>query len=530
MTRLWLPFGYLLLIGLTPAAVLGEKTATNQLAGPDFVALVPGGTLVIVGGGKTPAKAREVFVTEARKGTGKLVVIPSAGASSKNKPPAEILRDWSADFPEATILDCATRDDALKPDSARLLEQAQAVWIDGGQQSRLAQLYQGTPVEQGLKNLLRRGGVVGGPSAGAAIMSRVMIASEGKQADAPVMATGLDLLPRVIIDQHFTQRSRKGRLATAVKNNPGLVGMGIDEGTALIINQRLMAAAGTGGVHAIWSLDGKTVREQTWKGGEGENAVDDLPRLWRLAALGEPAPRGKPLLEKGSLVAVGGGGMVPEVVEKFIDLAGGKDALIVVLPTAGEPGDSVREARQAGGFFKRAGATNVKALAGVTRSEVDSDEYVNLLAQAKGVWFGGGRQWRFVDAYEGTKSLEAMRAVLARGGVIGGSSAGATIVGDYLCRGGPLGNREILVPGYDRGLAFLPGVGIDQHFSQRRRFADMEQFIHQQPGYLGIGIDEATALVVTPDTTEVLGPGKVHVYKQGREKKEYAKGEKISLQ
>lgn len=529
MTRLWLPLGCLLLIGLAPAVVLGEKPTATPLAGPDFVSQVPGGTLVIVGGGKTPAKAREAFVAEARKGTGKLVVIPSASGPGKNKPPGEILRAWSADFPQATILDCATRDEALKTDSASLLEQAQAVWIDGGQQTRLAQLYQGTPVEQGLKNLLRRGGVVGGTSAGAAILSKVMIASDGKQPDAPAMATGLDLLPRVIIDQHFTQRSRKARLASAVKAHPGLVGLGIDEDTALIVNQRLMSAVGSGGVHGIWSHEGKTVREQVWKGGDAENAVDDLPRLWRLATLGDPAPRGKPLLEKGSLMAVGGGGMVPEVVEKFIELAGGKDALIVVLPTAGEPGDSMREARQAGGFFKRAGATNVKALAGVTRPEVDSDEYVKLLAQAKGVWFGGGRQWRFVDAYEGTKTLEAMRGVLARGGVIGGSSAGATILGDYLCRGGPLGNREILVPGYDRGLAFLPGVGIDQHFSQRRRFADMEHFIRQQPGYVGIGIDEATALVVSPQAIEVLGPGKVHVYRTGREKKEHAKGEKVAL-
>lgn len=530
MTRLWLQLGCLLLTGLTPVAVQGEMPTAAPLAGPDFVALVPGGTLVLVGGGKTPAKAREVFVAEARKGTGKLVIIPFGDISSQGKNPAELLREWTKDFPDASILDCPSREEALKPGSTRLLEQAQGVWIEGGQSTRLAQLYQGTPVEKALKDLLRRGGVVGGTSAGAAILSKVMIASEGKQVDAPVMATGLDLLPRVIIDQHFTQRSRKARLASAVKAYPGLVGLGIDEGTALIVNQRLMAAVGSGGVHGIWSPEGKTVREQIWKGGDGEKSLDDLPRIWRQATQGDPAPRGKPFLEKGSIIAVGGGGMVPEVVEKFIELAGGKDTLIVVLPTAGEPGDSVRESRQAGSFFKRAGATNVKTLAGVTRAEVDSEEYVKLLAQAKGVWFGGGRQWRFVDAYEGTRTLEAMRGVLARGGVIGGSSAGATIVGDYLCRGGPLGNREILVPGYDRGLAFLPGVGIDQHFTQRKRFADMELFIRQQPAFVGIGIDEATALVVSPQTTQVLGPGKVHVYKHGREKKEYAKGEKVILE
>ncbi len=515
----------LVLACLSLGGLRADKPSSTTLAGPDFVALVPGGTLVLVGGGTTPPKAREAFVAEARKGTGKLVVIPSASASSGEKPHAEILREWSMDFPKAEILNCATREEALKPGSARQLEQAQAVWIGGGQQSRLAQLYQGTPVERALRELLSRGGVVGGTSAGAAILSRVMIASQGKRPEEPVMATGFDLLPRVILDQHFTERSRKPRLASAVKAHPGWVGLGIDEGTALLINRRLMVAVGQGAVHGVWSPDGQTIREQDWTGKEVENSMDDLPRLWRQAAWGEPSPRGKPRVEKGALVAVGGGGMVPEVVDKFIELAGGKDGLIVVLPTAGEPGDSLRETRQAGSFFTRAGAKNVRALTGVARSQVDSDEYVRLLGEAKGVWFGGGRQWRFVDAYEGTRTLEAMRGVLARGGVIGGSSAGATIVGDYLCRGGPLGNREILVPGYDRGLAFLPGVGIDQHFSQRKRFADMERFIQRHPAFVGIGIDEATALVVTPSTTQVLGPGKVHVYKQGREKKAYAKGD-----
>jgi hypothetical protein len=89
------------------------------------------------------------------------------------------------------------------------------------------------------------------------------------------------------------------------------------------------------------------------------------------------------------------------------------------------------------------------------------------LKEARGVWFNGGRQWRFVDAYMGTQAEELFQGVLRRGGVIGGSSAGASIQSQYMPRGSPLGNEDMLADGYERGLGFLPGTAIDQHFTQR---------------------------------------------------------------
>src|SRR6185503_9721117 len=112
----------------------------------------------------------------------------------------------------------------------------------------------------------------------------------------------------------------------------------------------------------------------------------------------------------------------------------------------------------------------------------------------------------------GTKLPALFRDVLARGGVIGGSSAGATIQGDYLVRGAPAGPNIMMCEGYERALGFLPGVAIDQHFSARNRFKDMTAFMARYPQYLGIGIDESTALVVQGSTAEVLGRGKVHFY------------------
>src|SRR5207253_1984329 len=140
-------------------------------------------------------------------------------------------------------------------------------------------------------------------------------------------------------------------------------------------------------------------------------------------------------------------------------------------------------------MFEKAGAKNVHVLRARELKDVEDPRTLDLLKKARGVWFGGGRQWRFVDAYEGTKAYDLLHDVLRRGGVIGGGSAGATIQGDYLCRGSPFGNLEIMYEGYERGFAFLPGTAIDQHFTQRKRFRDMTALVKTYPQLLGIGID-----------------------------------------
>lgn len=215
-----------------------------------------------------------------------------------------------------------------------------------------------------------------------------------------------------------------------------------------------------------------------------------------------------PEVKNGSLVIVGGGGMPKEITEKFIELAGGPEGLIVVLPTAVPPEEvSFGE----GNFFKRFGATNVRVMPQYALDEVSSDEFAAVLREAKAVWFGGGRQWRFVDAYENTRAIELFHAVLARGGVIGGSSAGATIQGEYLSRGSPLGNFEMMSEGYERGFSFLPGTVIDQHFANRKREPDLLKVIQRYPQLTGIGLDEATAIVVTNSSAQVLGRGEFHL-------------------
>ena len=228
--------------------------------------------------------------------------------------------------------------------------------------------------------------------------------------------------------------------------------------------------------------------------------------LERLA--GQPATLGP---AKGSLIIVGGGGMPKVIFDRFFEAAGGRDAKLVVVPTAGS-GAEYDESTSSVKMFKKAGATNVHLLHTRDTKVADSEEFVAVLRDARAVWFGGGRQWRLADAYLGTKTEAAFHDVLKRGGVIGGSSAGATIQASYLVRGAPEGNQIMMSPGHEQGFAYIRNSAIDQHLLARKRENDMLPVIRKHPHLLGIGIDESTALYVRGNTAEVIGKSKVLFY------------------
>ena len=134
----------------------------------------------------------------------------------------------------ATLLHTRSRARADEPGFARPLEEATGVWFSGGDQSRVTEVYLGTAVERALHAVLDRGGVIGGTSAGAAIMSRVMIT--GGQAKATV-GTGFGFLPGAVVDQHALRRNRVNRLLGVLADHPDLVGVAVDEATALVVRQ-----------------------------------------------------------------------------------------------------------------------------------------------------------------------------------------------------------------------------------------------------------------------------------------------------
>jgi cyanophycinase len=237
--------------------------------------------------------------------------------------------------------------------------------------------------------------------------------------------------------------------------------------------------------------------------------------------------------ERGSLVIVGGAMRSPDIYRRFIQLAGGPDAHIVLVPTAGGD-EEYDEFYQGLNAWRDAGARNLTVLHTTDPAVADTDEFIAPLKTAGGLFFFGGRQWRLVDSYGGTKSEEAFRSVLERGGVIGGSSAGASIQGSFLVRGDTRTNT-VMMGDHQRGFGYLRNVGIDQHVLRRNRQFDMIEVIEAHPELLGIGLDEDTAIIVQGDQFEVLGASYALIYDNesitGRDGKFYflAPGDRFNL-
>jgi len=213
---------------------------------------------------------------------------------------------------------------------------------------------------------------------------------------------------------------------------------------------------------------------------------------------------------KGYLMIHGGGAVSSDERKEFVTLAGGPDANIVFIPTAASD-NMIDVAHDGEKFARRFGANHVTVLHTRDRKVADSEKFVEPLQHASAVWFEGGRQWRLVDAYLGTRVEREIKALLARGGIVGGSSAGATIQGSFLVRGDPAhpgnpdgDNRIMMVPGYEAGLALLPGSAIDQHVVVRHREDDLDQVIAAHPDLLGIGIDQGAAILVHGDTFKTM--------------------------
>lgn len=217
--------------------------------------------------------------------------------------------------------------------------------------------------------------------------------------------------------------------------------------------------------------------------------------------------------EKGNLVIVGGGPVGPEIWTKFIALAGGIDAHIIYVPTAGDDSTIHKGDFKTVKKLKELGLKNITVLHTRDAQLANTESFASPIAKASGVWFGGGRQWKIADAFLNTRVQKEFNALLDRGGVIGGTSAGATIQGSYLFRGDTRGNN-ILEGDHVQGFDFIHKVAIDQHLLKRNRQFDLLGFVKKHPDLLGIGIDESTAIVVHQNTFEVIGVSYVAIYDQ----------------
>jgi len=215
--------------------------------------------------------------------------------------------------------------------------------------------------------------------------------------------------------------------------------------------------------------------------------------------------------DRGTLLIIGGGAS-DIFYAKFMELAGGADAPIVVIPTAISSDSLTTEnLEDFKNSFTDKGFKNVTVLHTRDREEANRETFVEPLKHAAGVWFSGGRQWRHADSYLDTKAHQAFNDLLKRGGVIAGSSAGATIQGSYLARG-DTGENTIMMGDHEEGLGFISNVAIDQHLFARNRQFDMFEILEKRPELLGIGLDEDTGIIVKGNIFTVFGKSYVAIY------------------
>jgi cyanophycinase len=219
---------------------------------------------------------------------------------------------------------------------------------------------------------------------------------------------------------------------------------------------------------------------------------------------------------KGWLIIQGGGTVSKEIEKRFVELSGGPDANFVLIPTA-MPDEELEKLGylqgQGKGWAKRMGIHDghITMLHTRDKARANSEYFIDTLRKASGVWFMGGRQWRLADAYLDTAVEREIKELVARGGVVAGGSAGATIQGSYLVRGDPKSNEIMMSPGHEKGFGLLSNSAIDQHVNTHEREHDLVKVIEKHPELLGLGIDEGAAIVVHADSFEVIG-GQVAIY------------------
>jgi cyanophycinase len=199
------------------------------------------------------------------------------------------------------------------------------------------------------------------------------------------------------------------------------------------------------------------------------------------------------------------------ILNRFATLAGGSDAVVVVISTASslgfEAGERYRE------IFTGLGIGTVRPLHAMTRQQANDEAYVSQVREATGIFLTGGNQLRLSSTIGGTLLADAVMERFRAGAVVAGTSAGASAMSSHMIAFGASGGTpKHRMAALAAGLGVLPSVIVDQHFQQRNRYGRLLSVIAQNPSLLGLGVDEDTAGVVGPDgVMEVIGRGSVTI-------------------
>ena len=471
-----------------------------------------GGTIIACASETLPERALE-FVVSKGASTTVLVCFEKATVTADELDKA---------FEESSSLkriNIGVKEEAVGETTLKQVESADVVWVVASKTLSKQQSQSLSQIMTASGRAVQNGGklIVCGP-----IIERLGRFRSDQQFGLTARVKASNLIPDSIIESNFNDATDRNELLGQLAANPRCVGIGIKDKTCIVLRGRKIFALGEGTASFfLMANEDKPIRVQHLRQMKSRRANPyetfvDLT-AWRRDAIERtlnafpPAEPPTPFLENGTLFIVGGGGIPDGMMEQMVELAGGKDARMVYVPCS--ESDEVDGPHRIVETWKKMGVASATCVHTKDRNQANSDEeFLEPLKEATGIWFGGGRQWNFSDSYYGTKAHQLMKDVLARGGVVGGSSAGASIQARYMCRANPVANFDIMAPGYERGLGFISGIAIDQHFSQRDRQKDMTQLANCYPQLLGVGIDETTALIVQKSEAKVIGKGKVHFY------------------
>ncbi len=217
--------------------------------------------------------------------------------------------------------------------------------------------------------------------------------------------------------------------------------------------------------------------------------------------------------DRGFIIPIGGGEEKfdnPEILDRFIDLCGGKEARIGIIPTASELEDTGRNYEK---LFRRIGVKHARVLNFISREDCQSGEEVEYINKCDGVFMTGGNQLRLSTTLGGTAVAQLIRRRNAEGMHVAGTSAGAAFMPEHMIAGGMEGSTP-----HPEMVTMAPGLGltnafiIDQHFRERDRLGRLLTALAYNPFAVGIGLDEDTAAFILPgDAFEVVGSGGITV-------------------
>ncbi|WP_164116074.1 cyanophycinase [Sphingorhabdus sp. Alg239-R122] len=217
--------------------------------------------------------------------------------------------------------------------------------------------------------------------------------------------------------------------------------------------------------------------------------------------------------QRGYIIPIGGGedkDANPVILERFVEIAGGQDANIVVFPTASRLEDTGLLYEQ---IFEKLGAGTVSSIPISSREDCNNPEFAERCSQATGIFITGGNQLRLSTILGGTAVAQMIRTCNASGVPVAGTSAGASIMSEHMMAGGasdqgPSEGGATLAP----GLGLTNAAVIDQHFSERNRLGRLLSAVSLNPFLLGMGIDEDTAAFIGPDSVmDIVGSGTVTI-------------------